>query len=81
MDRGGLSSHDPRHGDGNIPGTGLSLSRTVRDELAGYRLSEHFGVGTGLEYFNLNVPANESGGALELDFQFFGPAVFGYATF
>ena len=51
------------------------------DAAAAYQLSKYFGIGAGLKYFNLNVQAQKSGGGAEFDYQFFGPAVFGYATF
>jgi len=51
------------------------------DAVASYQLSKNFGIGAGLKYFNLNAQAEESRGAAEFDYQFFGPAVFGYATF
>jgi len=51
------------------------------DGTAAYQLSKHFGIGAGLKYFNLNLQAQKSGGGAEFNYQFFGPAVFGYATF
>ena len=52
------------------------------DAFMAYQLSKHFGIGGGLKYFNLNLEANLSGGGhAEYDYQFFGPAIFGYATF
>jgi hypothetical protein len=51
------------------------------DALASYQLSKNFGIGTGLKYFDLNLQAQGSRGGAEYDFQFFGPAIFGYATF
>ncbi len=51
------------------------------DAGASYQLSKNFGIGTGLKYFNLNLQTKDTGGAAEFDYQFFGPAVFGYATF
>ena len=50
--------------------------------LLAYQPSKHFGIGGGLKYFNLNLQANLSrGGSAEYDFEFFGPAIFGYASF
>jgi hypothetical protein len=47
-----------------------------------YQLSKHFGIGAGVKYFNLNLQANTSGGGhAEYDYEFFGPAIFGYASF
>jgi len=57
-------------------GTLLEVDGTVA-----YQLSKHFGIGAGLKYFNLNLQAQKSGGGAEFDYQFFGPAVFGVATF
>lgn len=51
------------------------------DGTVAYQLSKHFGIGAGLKYFNLNLQAQKSGGGAEFDYQFFGPAVFGVATF
>jgi hypothetical protein len=51
------------------------------DALASYQLSKNFGIGTGLKYFDLNLQGQGSRGSAEYDFQFFGPAIFGYATF
>jgi hypothetical protein len=52
------------------------------DATIAYQLSKHFGIGGGLKYFNLNLQANTSnGGHAEYDYQFFGPAIFGYTTF
>jgi len=52
------------------------------DAFMAYQLSKHFGLGGGLKYFNLNLQANTSrGGNVEYDFEFFGPAIFGYASF
>ena len=52
------------------------------DAFMAYQLSKHFGIGGGLKYFNLNLQANTSnGGHAEYNYQFFGPAIFGYATF
>lgn len=52
------------------------------DANVGYQLSKHFGIGGGLKYFNLYLEANaDGGGGASFDYQFFGPAIFGYATF
>ncbi|GMQ75109.1 MAG: hypothetical protein BMS9Abin01_0353 [Gammaproteobacteria bacterium] len=52
------------------------------DAMMAYQLSKYFGIGGGLKYFNLNVDANQSGGGnAEFDYSFFGPAIFGYASF
>ena len=51
------------------------------DAGASYQLSKNFGIGAGLKYFNLNLQAKETGRAAEFEYSFFGPAVFGYATF
>jgi len=52
------------------------------DVMMAYQLSKTFGIGGGLKYFNLNFQANQSdGGSVEYDYNFFGPAIFGYATF
>jgi hypothetical protein len=47
-----------------------------------YQLSKTFGIGGGIKYFNVNVQADLSGGGnVEFDYSFFGPAIFGYASF
>ena len=52
------------------------------DANVAYQLSNHFGIGGGLKYFNLYLEANsDGGGGASYDYQFFGPAIFGYATF
>lgn len=52
------------------------------DANVAYQVSKHFGVGGGLKYFNLYLEANgDRGGGASYDYQFFGPAIFGYATF
>jgi hypothetical protein len=52
------------------------------DAMMAYQLSKTFGIGGGLKYFNLNLQANLSGGGnVEYDYNFFGPAIFGYASF
>lgn len=52
------------------------------DAFMTYQLSKQFGIGVGLKYFNLNLQANLSrGGSAEYDLEFFGPAIFGYASF
>ena len=52
------------------------------DAFMAYQLSKHFGIGGGLKYFNLNVQYDKSdGGKVEYDYEFFGPALFGYASF
>jgi hypothetical protein len=52
------------------------------DAFFAYQLTKHFGVGGGLKYFNLNLKANtDRGGSVAYNYKFFGPAVFGYASF
>ncbi len=51
------------------------------DARAAYQLSKHFGIGAGLKYFKLTVQAQKTSGGAEFDYGFFGPAVFGYASF
>ena len=51
------------------------------DATAAYQLSKTFGIGAGLKYFKLNLQAHKSGSGAEFDYQFFGPTIFGYATF
>lgn len=51
------------------------------DGSVAYQLTEHFGLGAGIKYFNLNLRAKRSGGGAEFDYQFLGPAVFGYIPF
>ncbi len=62
---------------GNYSGTLIET-----DAYMAYQLSKHFGIGGGLKYFNLNLEASQtSGGNVVYDYKFFGPAIFGYATF
>ena len=52
------------------------------DAFMAYQFSKHFGIGGGLKYFNVNIQYERSGGGnVEYDYQFFGPAIFGYASF
>ncbi len=52
------------------------------DAFLAYQLTKHFGIGGGLKYFNLNLQANTSrGGSAAYNYKFFGPAIFGYASF
>jgi hypothetical protein len=52
------------------------------DAFMAYQLSKRFGIGGGLKYFNLNVQYDKSGGGkAKYDYEFFGPALFGYASF
>lgn len=52
------------------------------DALGAYQITEHFGVGGGLKYFNVNLQNNVSGGgSAEFDYGFFGPALFVYGSF
>ena len=52
------------------------------DAFLAYQLTKHFGIGGGLKYFNLNLKANTSrGGSAAYNYKFFGPAIFGYASF
>jgi hypothetical protein len=51
------------------------------DANAGYQLTKNFGLGAGLTYFDLNLQGTTDRVQAEYNFQFFGPAVFGYATF
>ena len=52
------------------------------DAYMAYQLTETFGIGGGLKYFNLNLKADtDRGGTAAYNFKFFGPAIFGYATF
>ncbi len=60
----------------------FSGSLIETDATMAYQLSKHFGIGGGLKYFKFNLQANTSGGGnVEFDYEFFGPAIFGYATF
>lgn len=52
------------------------------DAQVAYQVSKHFGIGGGLKYFNLRLEANgDGGGGATFDYAFYGPAIFGYATF
>jgi hypothetical protein len=42
---------------------------------------EHFGLGAGLRYFNVNIEAKKSRGKAEFDFEYYGPAIYGVMTF
>ncbi len=42
---------------------------------------EHFGLGAGLRYFNVNIEAKKSGRKAEFDFEYYGPAIYGLVTF
>lgn len=42
---------------------------------------EHFGLGAGLRYFNVNIDAKKSGNKAEFDFKYYGPAIYGVMTF
>jgi hypothetical protein len=42
---------------------------------------EHFGLGAGLRYFNVNIEAKKSGRKAEFDFEYYGPAIYGLFTF
>ena len=62
---------------GDYSGSLLEVDATMA-----YQLSKYFGIGGGLKYFNLNLQASQSGGGnAEFDYSFFGPAIFGYASF
>jgi len=62
---------------GDYSGSLLEVDATM-----GYQLSKTFGIGGGLKYFNLNLQASQSGGgSAEFDYSFFGPTIFGYASF
>ena len=52
------------------------------DAFMAYQLSKRFGIGGGLKYFNLDVQYDKTGGGkAKHDYEFFGPALFGYASF
>ena len=51
------------------------------DATAGYQVTKNFGLGAGLTYFNLRLNGTTNRVEAEYDFQFYGPAVFGYTTF
>jgi hypothetical protein len=52
------------------------------DAFLSYQLTKLFGIGGGLKYFNLNLEAGSSrGGSAAYNYKFFGPAIFGYASF
>jgi len=42
---------------------------------------EHFGLGAGLRYFNANIESKGSRLNGEFDFEYYGPAIYGIATF
>lgn len=52
------------------------------DAFMAYQLSKYFGIGGGLKYFKLNVQHDVTGGRkVKYDYEFFGPALFGYVSF
>ncbi len=51
------------------------------DATVAYQLTKTFGIGTGLKYFNLNLQAQAAKGGAEFDYQFYGPVIFGFASF
>ena len=51
------------------------------DATAGYQITKNFGLGAGLTYFDLRLNGTTQRVEAGYNFQFFGPAVFGYATF
>ena len=51
------------------------------DATVGYQFTKTFGLGTGIKYFNLNLQAQSTHAGAEFDYQFFGPVIFGYASF
>ncbi len=52
------------------------------DAMVSYQLSRHFGIGGGLKYFDLDLRDSLSGGgSAEFNYTFFGPGIFGYASF
>lgn len=61
---------------GEYSGHLIELNGTV-----GYQLSKHFGIGGGIKYFNLNIQKQQATSGAEFDYQFLGPAIFGYASF
>ena len=65
--------------------TFLAFALTVDDlsghliELDGsvaYQITDHFGIGGGLKYYNVNVTSRDSDGDAEFNMQFVGPAIF-----
>ena len=42
---------------------------------------EHFGLGAGLRYFNVNIDVKKSGRKAEFDFEYYGPTIYGVVTF
>jgi hypothetical protein len=52
------------------------------DAFMAYQLTRHFGIGGGFKYFNLNLDYDQSdGGSVDYEYEFFGPALFGYVSF
>ena len=51
------------------------------DATAAYQISKSFGLGAGLTYFNLRLNGDVGRAEANYDFEFFGPAIFGYTTF
>ena len=49
--------------------------------LLSYQVTEHFGVGGGLKYYNLGVTHEDLSGNTRFDMQFLGPAIFLYGGF
>jgi hypothetical protein len=51
------------------------------DANAAYQITKNFGIGAGLTYFNLRLSGMTDRAQADYDFEFFGPAIFGYTTF
>lgn len=51
------------------------------DGFVKYQATKNFGLGGGVKYFNLNLEATGSELQAEFDYEFLGPAVFGYVNF
>jgi hypothetical protein len=51
------------------------------DATAAYQVTKNFGIGAGLTYFNLRLNGQSDRAEASYDFEFYGPAIFGYTTF
>ncbi len=51
------------------------------DGTVAYQVTERFGIGTGIKYFNFNLQSQQNDGDASFKYEFIGPTIFGYMTF
>ena len=51
------------------------------DGVAAYQITDHFGIGGGVKYYNVNVTDRNESGDTRFDMQFIGPTIFVYGNF